>query len=113
MDKRLEKLSKTIVDYSIEVKKGDRVLIQYEDSKCNPLVKLLIDDICEKGAVPIPRLYDEELECRIREKVSDLFIDELVKSKQFDVDNFDCFIRICYNKNEYDSKNISGKRLKK
>ena len=76
MDKRLEKLSKTIVDYSIGVKKGDRVLIQYEDSKCNPLVKLLIDDICEVGGVPIPRLYDEELECRIREKVSDLFIDE-------------------------------------
>ena len=113
MDERIEKLSKTIVDYSIKVKENDRVLIQYEDSKCNPLVKKLIDDICEVGAIPIPRLYDEELECRIREKVSDAFIDELVKSKQYDVDNFDCFIRICYNKNEYESKNIDLDRRKK
>ena len=99
MDKRLEKLSKTIVDYSIKVKKGDRVLIQYEDSKCNPLVKLLIDDICEVGAIPTVRLFDLELESRIKEKASDKLVDEIVKSKQFDVDNFDCFIRICYNKN--------------
>ena len=112
MDKRLEKLSKTIVDYSIKVKKNDRVLIQYEDSRCNSLVKLLIDDICEKGAIPIVRLFDLELESRIKEKASDKLVEEIVKSKQFDVDNFDCFIRICYNKNDYDNKNIASKRLK-
>ena len=112
MDKRLEKLSKTIVDYSIKVKKGDRVLIQYEDSKCNPLVKLLIDDICKVGAIPAVRLFDLELESMIKEKTSDKLLDEIVKSKQYDVDNFDCFIRICYNKNEYNSKNIPSKRLK-
>ena len=97
MDKRLEKLSKTIVEYSIKVKKNDRVLIQYEDSRCKPLVKLLIDDICEKGAIPTVRLFDLELESKIREKASDKLIDEIVKSKKYDVDNFDCFIRICYN----------------
>ena len=113
MDERLKKLSKTIVDYSIEVKEGYRVLIQYEDSKCNPLVKLLIDDICEVGGLPTVRLFDLELESRIKEKSSDKLVDEIVKSRQFDVDNFDCFIRICYNKNEYDRKNIPSKRLKK
>ena len=113
MDKRIEKLSKTIVDYSIEIKEGDRVLIQYDDSKCNPLVKQLIKDICKIGAIPNVRLYDEELENLILEKSNDNLINEMVKSKQYDIDNYDCFIRICYNKNEYSGKNVTLERRKK
>ena len=45
MDERLKKLSNTIVNYSVNVKENDRVLIQYESTKCNPLIKCLIKDI--------------------------------------------------------------------
>jgi len=52
MDKRLEKLSNTIVNYSIKVKENDRVLIQYENSECNPLIKYLIKDIYKNKGIP-------------------------------------------------------------
>ena len=53
MDERLQKLSNTIVNYSVRVKENDRVLIQYESSMCNPLIKYLIKDIYKNKGIPI------------------------------------------------------------
>lgn len=106
MDERIKKLSKTIVDYSTKVKSGDKVLIQYESERVNPLVKCLIKDIKEKGAIVATKLEDEELLSDIKENMSEEAMDFYVKQKEFEVDNFDVFIRICYTKNEYESKNI-------
>ena len=106
MDERLKKLSNTIVNYSINVKENDRVLIQYESSKCNPLIKCLIKDIYKNKGIPFVKLIDNELETLIKESASSEVIDEMVKMKTYEVDNFDCFIRICYTENEYEDKDI-------
>ena len=106
MNTELEKLSKTIVDYSIGVKENDKVLIQYESSMCNPLVKCLIKDIYSNGGIPFTKLLDNELSSLILEGADSKTIDEMVKVKTFEVDEFDCFIRICYTENEYEDKNV-------
>lgn len=106
MDKRLEQLSNTIVNYSIKVKENDKVLIQYESSNCNPLIKYLIKDIYKNKGIPFVKLIDNELDTLIKEKANSYVMDEIVKMKQYEVDNFDCFIRICYTENEYEDKNV-------
>lgn len=106
MDKRLEQLSNTIVNYSIKVKENDRVLIQYESSNCNPLIKYLIKDIYKNKGIPFVKLIDNELDTLIKEEANSNVMDEIVKMKQYEVDNFDCFIRICYTENEYEDKNV-------
>jgi len=53
MDERLKKLSNTIVNYSVKVKENDRVLIQYENSECKPLIKCLIKDIYKIKVYPL------------------------------------------------------------
>lgn len=108
MDERLKHLSNTIVNYSIKVKENDRVLIQYESDKCNPLIKCLIDDIYKNKGIPFVKLIDNELNSLIIEKADNKTIDEIVKMKTYEVENFDCFIRICYTENEYEDKNISS-----
>lgn len=108
MDKRIEQLSNTIVNYSINVKENDRVLIQYESTNCNPIVKCLIKDICKNKGIPSVKYIDNEINSLLLETSTSKSIDELVKQKQFEVDNFDCFIRICYTENEYESKDISS-----
>ncbi len=106
MNTELEKLSKTIVNYSIGVKENDKVLIQYESSMCNSLVKCLIKDIYSKGGIPFTKLLDNELSSLILEGADSKTIDEMVKVKTFEVEEFDCFIRICYTENEYEDKNV-------
>ena len=109
MDNRIEKLSDTIVNYSVNVKKGDRVLIQYESSMCKPLIKCLIKDIYKNKAIPAVKLIDNELNSLILEKADSNTIDEIYNMKKYEVDNYDVFIRICYTENEYEDKNISSK----
>jgi len=106
MDERLNKLSSTIVNYSINVKENDRVLIQYESDMCKPLVKCLIKDIYKNKGVPFVKLIDNELQALIKENADSKVIDEMVKLKTYEVDNYDCFIRICYTENEYEDKNV-------
>ena len=48
MDTRLKKLSDTIVNYSIDVKKDERVLITTTSLETRPLLNLLIEDIIKK-----------------------------------------------------------------
>lgn len=107
MDERIKKLSKTIVDYSVSIKENDKVLIQYESPMCNQLVKCLIKDIIKKKAICTTKFIDNELSNLISENLTSEAIDFKVKEKEFEVNNFDVFIRICYTQNEYESKNIS------
>lgn len=110
---KIEKLSKTIVDYSIDVKKDERVLITYESDKCSYFVKCLISDIISHGGIPFVKYVDEEINCLLCEVTNDKRIECLVKQKQFEVDNYDSFIRIIYNRNDYEDKNINPEMLRK
>ncbi len=51
MDQRAAELAKNIVGYSINVKEGEKVLIN-ANGDCLPLVKLLIKEIYKAGGVP-------------------------------------------------------------
>ena len=108
MHDRLKKLSNTIVNYSIKVKENDRVLIQYESKECNPLIKYLIKDIYKNKGIPFVKLIDNELNSLILENANSSVLDEITKMKTYEVDNFDCFIRVCYTENEYEDKDVSS-----
>lgn len=106
MDHRIQKLSDIIVNYSIKVKENDRVLIQYESNECNNLIKCLIKDIYKNKGIPFVKYLDNELSSLILQESNSNTIDEMVKMKTYEVDNFDCFIRICYTQNEYEDANV-------
>lgn len=112
VSEELKKLSKTIVNYSIKVKENDRVLIVYRNSECKDFIKYLINDIFDNKGIPSVKLIDYELNTLITEKANSKVIDSMVKIKEFEVDNYDAFVQICYNENEYEGKNINHKILK-
>ncbi len=107
-----EKLSETIVHYSLDVKPNDKVLITCT-SECKPLVLKLIDAITAAGAVPIVKLGDDEIDAYSLQHTSDERIRLLADMAEFDVDHFDCFIHIRYTKNEYETKNVPAEVRRK
>ena len=52
MDPRVKELSRVLTGYSCDLKKGERVLIDYEGECCKPLVRQLIKDAYKLGARP-------------------------------------------------------------
>ena len=107
-----EKLSETIVHYSLDVKPNDKVLITCT-SECKPLVLKLIDAITAAGAVPIVKLGDDEIDAYSLQHTSDERIRLLADMAEFDVDHFDCFIHIRYTKNVYETKNVPAEVRRK
>lgn len=110
---KIEQLSKTIVDYSIDVRQDERVLIMYESDRCSYFVKTLIRDIVNRGGIPFVKYVDDEINCLLSEVTTDKRITGLVAQKRFEVDNYDSFIRIVYNKNDYEDMNVNPEILRK
>ena len=62
MDQRIEKLAENLVNYSVKVEKGDKVLINCVGESPKPLVKALIKEIQKLGADPFVKVVDHSIE---------------------------------------------------
>ena len=107
-----KELARIIVNHSLNVKENDKVLITYE-GKSKSLVKYLIDEINKVGGVPDYRYLDEDLDSYSNKYLNDNLIDVRTKKIKYEVDNYDCFIRICYCESDYFDKNTDQEWKKK
>jgi len=63
-DKRLNVLARNLVNYSCEVKSGDRVLIESKGTTTSRLVEEIVSEVAKAGGVPFWFYNDEYLERR-------------------------------------------------
>lgn len=106
MDNKLDKLSETIVNYSLKIKENERVLITYQSSETNDLIKFLIRKIVQAKGIPFVKMIDVTLEALLMELTTSDRIEEIKKRNLFEVDNFDCFINLRYLINDYENKDV-------
>ncbi len=106
MEDKIKELAHTIVNYSIQVQKNEKVLITYVTCEPKPLVKELVKCIYEAGGIPFYRETDPEINSLITEGTTKERIELLRKEKEFEVENFDSFISIQYRVNDYESHNV-------
>jgi aminopeptidase len=58
MDERIKKLANILVDYSVNARKGERVLVSYEGEPAKPLIRQVIKEIYRAGAYPYAEIRD-------------------------------------------------------
>jgi aminopeptidase len=110
---RINKLAKIIVNHSIKVKENDKVLVTYDGIEAMPLVKAIMKEVINnKGIVEI-EYTNQDIENYIRENLTDKMIETKANKLKFQVENFDCFVRICYRKSDYYDKNMDKDMKKK
>ncbi len=112
MDERIKKLADTIVTYSLKLKKHEKVLIKYEDVACTDLVREIGLKAIELGAIPMFELANEEVSQAMLEKTTEERLDFMKTKLAFEVENYDAFVTICYNKNDYEGKDVPANVLK-
>ncbi len=110
--KKQETIAHMIVNYSINVKEKERVLITCSNNESKELVKKLIKEIVDNKGIPFVRIIDNEIEALLVESTNSLRINEIVKAKQFEIESFDSFINIRYASNDYEERLISWETLK-
>ena len=107
-----KELAKIIVNHSLKVKENEKVLITYE-GKSKSLVKYLIDEINKVGGVVDYRFLDDDLDSYANHYLSDNLIQIKTNKIKYEVENYDCFIRICYCESDYYDKNVDTNWKKK
>ncbi len=106
MEEKIRKLASMIVHYSIALKKGEKVLISYQSEQSRDLVSDLIDEIVQVGGIAYLNYSDPILANRLTESTTLERMNLLRDYQQFENDQFDCFIQLRYNVNDYEGKNI-------
>lgn len=104
MNQDFEKLSKTIVNYSLGVKEKEKVCISIPNEKCIPFVECLIKDIYAVKALPFVEFKNTKLNAKLLKYTGDERIKVLKKQEEFYVDMYDCFINIRYTENDFEEK---------
>ena len=94
MDSRIKKLAKIIVNYSCDVKKGDKVLIQHVGNSTLPLTKQLIKEIYAVGGIPFEKHIDDSLKREIMLNCTKEQLDLMAKSYITLMEEMDCYIGI-------------------
>lgn len=61
MDSRIKKLSSVLVNYSVKVQPGEKVLIHYIGDEVRPLILRLIEDVYKAGGYPYVECADDKI----------------------------------------------------
>ena len=101
---RIEKLAKIIVEHSLKVMENDRVLISYQGVESIPLVKSIVREVLNKKAVVETDYQNQDINEIIRNNLTDNIIQNKVNKMKYEVENYDCFVKICYCKSDYYDK---------
>lgn len=113
MEEKLKDLAKMIVNYSINVKPNERVMITYQSVNCDKLVMYLIKEIIARKGIPMTKLTDVVINNYLLENTTLERIDELLKHQEFEVNNIDSFISIRYTINDYESHQVRPEVIRK
>lgn len=112
MEEKIDKLSNTIVEYSLKVKKDECVLIN-GPIQAKLLITSLIKNIKKVGGHPFVDIIDNKINTCLMEEMTDDKIPFLKTRKQFNIDMYDSFINIRYNENEYEENKIDSDIIQK
>ena len=111
MDTRIEKLAKNVVNYSINCKHGEKVLIRATDADLD-IVTALIREVYNAGGMPfveiVSTLINKELTKNITQEAAELKANaDLEFMKQMD-----CFISIKGENNKFETRDLPEDKIK-
>ncbi len=72
MDVRIQKMAQVLINYSLAVKPGERVLLRASSPAAEPLVQALYQEVLKVGAHPIPYIHLRHEEILALEAAEDL-----------------------------------------
>lgn len=110
MDLRLKKLANTLINYSCKLKKGEKVLIDfYGDAE--PLVKLLIKETYEIGAIPYVAQYNSKIEREILMNATEEQLKDMAKYDALRMKDMDAYIGFSAVDNAFEKSDVLHEKI--
>ncbi len=109
IDPRIEVLAKNLVNYSIAVKKGDKVLIEGSDLDAM-LVNCLIKEIRKAGGYAFVELNDSKVSRELLMNADETYCELLAKYDKMRMEDMDCYIGIRAALNTYEQSDVPAEK---
>lgn len=112
MDERNKKLAEILVNYSMKVKKGDKVYVHYIGESTEDLARMVIKEVYKAGGIPFPhftsqRVQREMLLCCTREQ-----LELMAEVDGKEMDAMDCYVGIRGSENAAELSDVPQERMK-
>lgn len=111
MDLRVKQLADVLVNYSCNVQKNEKVLINYEGECCKPLVKQLIKNIYARGGMPYVEMRDSSVTREILLGATEEQMDFLNEYQLMQMKGMDCYIAIRAGSNTSEFSDVPSDKL--
>ena len=111
MDYRLQKLAENLVNYSCDLKKGEKVLIESNGTEGLPLVKQVIKEVYKVGAVPFINIRRSDVERELLLGASEEQLKLLGELDKCRMENMDAFIGINSNLNQTELSDVPAEKM--
>jgi Leucyl aminopeptidase (aminopeptidase T) len=94
MDDRIKVLAHNLVNYSMEVKKGDKVYVHYIGSSTQDLARQLVKEIYATGGVPFVHYTDVRLQREILLNCTEEQMALSAKIDALEMSQMDCYVAV-------------------
>ena len=112
MDKRIKDLAKLLVDYSTEVKKGDKVLVEAYNPATYPIVSEIIKLVYERGGLPFYRLHEDRVNHSFLSGISEAQGEILAGVDRSLMEQMNCFIGVRGVMNAFENSDVKADNMK-
>ncbi len=111
MDERIRLLAKNLVNYSCELKEGEKILIEAKGLAGLPLVKALIKEIYAVKAVPFVEIYSDDIDRELLMGATEGQINFLGELGVKRMENMDAYVRISASANVSELSDVPSEKL--
>lgn len=112
MDNRVKELAKNLVNYSMDVKKNDKVYIHYIGESTKELARQIIKEVYKAGGVPFPHYSDQRV---LREVLMECTKEQMSLMAKIDckeMEQMDCYVGIRGTDNVSEMADVPSDKMK-
>lgn len=112
MDKRIITLAHNLVNYSMRVKKGEKVYIHYIGEATQDLARQLIKEVYIAGGIPFPHYEDIRVRREMLLNCTEEQIKLMAKIDSMEMEQMDCYVAVRGSENVAELSDISSEKMK-
>lgn len=112
MDERIKVLAHNLVDYSMEVKKGDKVYIHYIGATTKDLARQLVKEVYAAGGIPFVHHTNVQIQREILLNCTEEQMALMAKIDKEEMEAMDCYVAVRGYDNVSELADIPSEKMK-
>ncbi|MDR2046637.1 MAG: aminopeptidase [Clostridiales bacterium] len=107
-DPRIKKLAKNLVNYSCDLKKGEKILVEYSDSVDVQFIDCILQEVFKVGGYPFVQETNDRVRRGLMRNMSVELADLTAKYDKFRMEDMDAYIGVRGSNNVYELSDVGA-----